>query len=283
MIAILGGLGAAAAWALSTLCSSRSSRLIEPVSVVAWMMLVGLVITVPAAALSGVPARLGPGSGAWLAAAGVGNVVGLVLTYRALRIGQVALVAPLVSTEGAVAAVIALVAGEPLAAGVAFTLAVIVAGVWMASAPDRNRTADPASHPTAAIVLAIAAALSFGASLYTTARAGAELPVSWVVLSARAIGVVALALPLALTGRLELTRPAVPLVVASGLCEVLGFYAYTTGSRHDIAVASVLASQVGGLAALGGYFAFGERLTRKRTLGVCTMLAGVAVLSALRA
>jgi len=293
VIAILGGLGAAAAWALSTLCSSRSSRLIDPASVVAWMMLVVLLITVPAAALSGVPARLGPGSGAWLAASGVGNVLGLVLTYRALRIGQVALVAPLVSTEGAVAAVIALIAGEPLAAGVAFTLAVIMAGIWMASAPDgpraaasapsRSLTSETPAHPTEATVLAMAAALAFGVSLYATARAGAELPVSWVVLSARAIGVVTLALPLALTRRLEITRPAVPLVVASGVCEVLGFYSYTTGSRHGIAVAAVLASQVGGLAALGGYLAFGERLSRKRTFGVCTMLAGVAVLSALRA
>ena len=283
MIAILGGLGAAVAWALSTLCSSRSSRLIDPASVVAWMMLVGLVITVPLAALSGVPSRLGPGSAAWLAASGVGNVVGLVLTYRALRIGQVALVAPLVSTEGAVAAVIALIAGEPLAPGVAITLAAIVAGIWVASAPDRAHTPDTASHPAEAIVLAMAAALAFGASLYATARAGAELPVSWVVLSARAIGVVALAPPLALTRRLELTRSAVPLVVASGVCEVLGFYSYTTGSRHGIAVAAVLASQVGGLAALAAYFAFGDRLSRKRTLGVCTMLAGVAVLSALRA
>jgi drug/metabolite transporter (DMT)-like permease len=283
VIAILGGLGAAVAWALSTLCSSRSSRLIGPASVVAWMMLVGLVITVPLAALSGVPARLGPGSGAWLVASGVGNVVGLVLTYRALRIGQVALVAPLVSTEGAVAAVIALIAGEPLAPGVAVTLGAIVAGIWVASAPDRSRTAAAVSHPTQAIVLAMAAALAFGASLYATARAGAELPVSWVVLSARAIGVATLALPLAVTGRLELARRAVPLVVASGACEVLGFYSYTTGSRHGIAVAAVLASQVGGLAALAAYFAFGDRLSRKRTLGVCTMLAGVAVLSALRA
>jgi drug/metabolite transporter (DMT)-like permease len=283
VIAILGGLGAAAAWAVSTLCSSRSSRLIDPASVVAWMMLVGLVITVPAAALSGVPARLGPGSGAWLVASGVGNVVGLVHTYRALRIGQVALVAPLVSTEGAVAAVIALIAGEPLAPGVALTLAAIVAGIWVASAPDRSRTAQTAPHPAQAVVLAMGAAMAFGASLYATARAGAELPVSWVVLSARAIGVLTLALPLAITGRLEITRRAAPLVVTSGVCEVLGFYAYTTGSRHGIAVAAVLASQVGGLAALGGYFAFGERLSRKRTLGVCTMLAGVAVLSALRA
>jgi drug/metabolite transporter (DMT)-like permease len=283
VIAILGGLGAAVAWALSTLCSSRSSRLIDPSSVVAWMMLVGLLITVPAAAASGIPGRLGPGSGAWLAASGVGNVVGLVLTYRALRIGQVALVAPLVATEGAVAAVIAVIAGETLAPGVAVTLVAIVVGVWAASAPDRARTPDTAAHPTEAIVLAMAAALAFGVSLYATARAGAELPVSWVVLSARAIGTATLALPLAVTRRLEITRRAVPLVVASGVCEVLGFYSYTTGSRHGIAVAAVLASQVGGLAALAAYFAFGERLSRKRTLGVCTMLAGVAVLSALRA
>lgn len=299
MIAILGGLGAATAWAISTLCSSRSSRLIDPASVVAWMMLVGLLICAPLAALSGVPARLAPGSVAWLATSGIGNVVGLVLTYRALRIGQVALVAPLVSTEGAVAAVLALIAGERLAPGVAVTLVAIVAGVWVASAPDRSRTAAAAPggptaapshptaaaapHPTAAILLAMAAALTFGVSLYATARAGAELPVSWVVLSARAIGTVTLALPLALTRRLQLTRRAVPLIVASSLGEVLGFYSYTTGSRHGIAVAAVLASQVGGLSALGAYFAFGERLSRKRTLGVCTMLAGVAVLSALRA
>ena len=106
---------------------------------------------------------------------------------------------------------------------------------------------------------------------------------SWVVLSARAIGTVALAIPLAISRRLEMTRQAAPLVVTSGVCEVIGFYSYTTGARHGIAVAAVLSSQFGGLAAVAAYFVFGERLSRKRTIGVCTMLAGVAVLSALRA
>jgi drug/metabolite transporter (DMT)-like permease len=300
VIAILGGLGAAVAWALSTLCSSRSSRLIDPLSVVAWMMVVGLVITAPLAALSGVPARLGPGSAAWLATSGIGNVCGLVFVYRALRVGQVALVAPVVSTEGAIAAVIAVIAGESVAPGVALTLLAILGGVWLASAQEQPRPGDelnppgplrPAAEPDAsgapnpysAILFAIAGALTFGVSLYATGRAGAELPVSWVVLSARAIGAVALALPLAVTHRLEITRRAVPLIFTSGVCEVIGFYAYTTGARHGIAVAAVLSSQFGGLAALAAYFLFGERLSRKRTLGVCTMLAGVAVLSALRA
>jgi drug/metabolite transporter (DMT)-like permease len=300
VIAILGGLGAAVAWALSTLCSSRSSRLIDPLSVVAWMMVVGLVITAPLAALSGVPARLDPGSAAWLATSGIGNVCGLVLVYRALRVGPVALVAPLVSTEGAIAAVIAVIAGESVAPGVALTLLAILGGVWLASAQEKPRRGDElnppgplrpeteadasgAPNPYSAILFAVAGALTFGVSLYATGRAGAELPVSWVVLSARAIGAVALALPLAATHRLEITRRAVPLVLTSGLCEVIGFYSYTTGARHGIAVAAVLSSQFGGLAALAAYLVFGERLSRKRTLGVCTMLAGVAVLSALRA
>jgi drug/metabolite transporter (DMT)-like permease len=300
VIAILGGLGAAIAWAISTLCSSRSSRLIHPPSVVAWMMVVGLVITLPLAALSGVPARLDSGSAAWLAISGIGNVAGLVLTYRALRVGQVAIVAPLVSTEGAVAAVIAVIAGESVAPGVALTLLAILGGVWLASVEDAPRPggelqpagalrppADPdtaaAPHPYFAILFAIAAALTFGVSLYATGRAGTEFPVSWVVLSARAFGAVALALPLAITGHLEITRRAAPLVITSGVCEVIGFYSYTTGARHGIAVAAVLSSQFGGLAALAAYFVFGERLSRKRTIGVCTMLAGVAVLSALRA
>ena len=194
MIAILGGLGAAGAWAISTLCSSRSSRLIAPVTVVAWVMLTGLVITAPLAAVRGMPGNLDTSSGAWLALSGVLNVGGLMLAYGALRIGKVALVAPLVSTEGAITAVIAVFAGESLAPAVGVTLALIVAGVCLAGlppseAPLADRLSADGGQPdwsrhTEATLLALAAAVAFGASLYATARAGAVLPVAWVALSA---------------------------------------------------------------------------------------------------
>jgi drug/metabolite transporter (DMT)-like permease len=283
MIAILGGLGAAAAWALSTLCSSRSSRLIEPASVVAWVMLVGLLITGPVAAARGVPANLDGASAAWLALAGAGNVAGLVLAYRAMRIGQVSLVGPLVSTEGAVAAVIALAAGESLAPAVGATLGVVAAGVCLAAVPaDDPSGASRTRHPQT-VSLAVAAALAFGASLYATARAGSTLPVVWVVLSARLIGTLALALPLLVARRLRLTRGALPFVVTSGICEVAGFYSYTSGARHGIAVAAVLSSQFGALAAVGAYVLFRERLSRLQLVGISAVLVGVALLSALRA
>jgi drug/metabolite transporter (DMT)-like permease len=283
MLAILGGLGAAAAWAVSIMCSSRSSRMIEPMAVVAWVMLVGLVISAPLATVTGVPSNLHGAPLVWLTLAGVGNVAGLIVNYAALRIGQVSLVAPIVSTEGAIAAVISVFAGQSLEVSVALTLLVIAVGVGLASIPSPDAAVqDAARHPTA-VFLAALAAVSFGASLYATGRAGAALPASWVVLSARLVGTVALALPLALTGRLRLTRPAVPLVVASGVCEVAGFYSYTFGSRHGLAIAAVLSSQFAVLALAASYALFGERLSRVQLTGVCCVIVGVAALSGLQA
>ena len=283
MIAVIGGLGAALAWAASTLCSSRSSRLAEPASVVAWVMIVGLIITLPVAAIEGVPARLDASSGAWLIASGAGNVAGLAMAYRALRVAHVSLIAPLVSTEGAVAAVIALVAGETLPPLTAAMLAVIAVGIFMAAVSRAPATPTHLPGSSRALLLAGLAALCFGFGLYSTARAGADLPSAWVVLSPRVIGVLGLALPLAIRGRLRLTRRVFSLVVVSGVAEVLSFYSYTAGSRHGIAVAAVLSSQFAALAALGGYLLFGERLERLQLAGVLTVLAGVAVLSASQA
>lgn len=284
MIAVLGGLGAAAAWALSTLCSSRSSRILDPRAVVAWVMLLGLLITLPLAALRGVPSQLDGSAGAWLLLAGGGNVTGLVFIYRALRVGKVALVAPLASTEGAIAALIALAAGESLAPTVGVTLGVIAVGIALSAMPATGHSLPPASgRPPRVVLLALLAAATFGASLYATGRAAAELPSPWVVLSARLIGVLALAAPLACRRRLPLPRRALPLVVIAGVCEVLGFYSYTAGARHGIAVTAVLSSQFASLAALAGYLVLGERLSRVQLLGVCTVIVGVALLSGLRA
>jgi drug/metabolite transporter (DMT)-like permease len=92
-----------------------------------------------------------------------------------------------------------------------------------------------------------------------------------------------LSLPLALRGRLRLPVRVFWLVCVSGVCEVLGFYSFTTGARHGIAITAVLASQVAVLSTLGGYVLFRERLGRTQLAGVASVVAAVAVLSALRA
>jgi len=282
VIAILGGLGAAACFAASTLCSSRSSRMIDPGSVLAWVMLFGSIATLPAVLLAGPPPDVSTLDLGWLATVGVGNSLGLLLAYRALRIGKVGLVAPVVSTEGAIAAVLAVVAGEGLGPGTGALLALISAGVFVAAiSPDSDDVLG--RRESRAIGYAIAAACSFGLSLYAMARAGADLPVAWILVPARLAGVVLFAAPLAATGRLQLTRRALPLVIGTGATEVLGVVSYVLGARHGIAVTSVLASQFATISVVVAYLLFRERLTGLQTLGVAATVIGVGALSAVQA
>jgi drug/metabolite transporter (DMT)-like permease len=144
----------------------------------------------------------------------------------------------------------------------------------------RWRSGGGSGEPRRATLFAAVAALCFGVSLYGTGRASATLPLIWAVFPARLLGVLGVALPLALTRRLRLTRRALPLVVTAGLCEVFGFASYALGSRHGIAVAAVLASR---FAAVAAYFLFRERLTRIQLTGIVAIALGVAILTAIQA
>lgn len=299
MLAIVGGLGAALVFATVTLCNSRSSRMIGPTQLLSWVMLIGLAIVLPLVVLEGVPDDLDGESGAWLAVAGIGNVVGLLLAYAALRVGKVGIVAPVIATQGAVAAVLAVVAGESIGVAAGVMLAVIAVGVVLAGlagedakeaegdeadapAAPRDPTARALARPHA-ILYALGAAFAIGWSLYATARASIDLPVVWALLPSRVIGVAVVTVPLALRTGLRMTREALPLVLVAGVCEVLGFALFALGARHGIAVSAVLASQFAAVAAVAAYFLFGERLARVQLAGVTLIVAGVGVLSALEA
>jgi drug/metabolite transporter (DMT)-like permease len=280
MTAILGGLGAAVAWASTTLCSSRSSRMVGAASVVAWTALVGLAITIPLLVAAGDP-HLGSHEIVLLAIGGVGNIAGLLLSYSALREGKVGLVTPIVSAEGAIAAAIALAGGDTIETGTLIALAVVTVGVVLAGAARGEDHAD--GRNMAPIVLAVGASLSFGVSLYATGRIGHTLPVAWAVLPPRIVGVLVVAIPLIAAQRLQLTRRALPLVVASGCTEVAGFAAFAAGARRDVAIAAVLASLFGAIAALTARVLFAERLTRPQMIGVTVTVAGVVALGLLQA
>jgi drug/metabolite transporter (DMT)-like permease len=260
------------------LAAARGSRLIDPRSLLATVMTVGLVITLPAAFAAGTP-HIGARSGVWLAVSGLGNVLGLLLNYSALRIGKVGMVAPITSTEGAVAAVIAVFSGESLSLGTGVMLAVIAGGVALAANAPSGETR---AHEVRAALFAGGAALSFGASLYATGKVGQDLGVAWAALPPRAVGVAVLALPLALSGRWHMTRSALPYAVVGGTFEVVGFVSYAFGARHGLAVAAVLASQFAGFAVVVAYFFLRERLTHVQVVGVAAIVVGVSILSALR-
>jgi drug/metabolite transporter (DMT)-like permease len=89
------------------------------------------------------------------------------------------------------------------------------------------------------------------------------------------------AAPLVARRGLALTRPAIPLVLLAGACEVAGFGLYSVAARDQIAVAAVLSSQFAAFAALGAFLVFGERLTTPQRIGLGVIGLGVATLAAL--
>jgi drug/metabolite transporter (DMT)-like permease len=244
-------------------------------------MLVGLVVVVPPLAAAGRPHGIGARELGWLAISGAGNVGGLFFVYAAYRVGKVSIISPIASTEGAIAALAAVVEGEHLGVRTAVLLALIVVAVVLASRGE-DRT-SPGAHTARASALAGGAALCFGASLFATGRVSQTLPLAWALLPPRLLGVIAVSLPLAARRRLAVVRPAVPYVVVAGLCEVAGFASYSFGARHGIAVAAVLASQFAAFAVVGSFVVFHERLRRLQVAGIGGVVVCVAVLSALRA
>src|SRR4051794_3049942 len=165
MWAILGGLGAAVCWSVTTLTAARASRLIGSPATLAWVMLTGFVVVAPVAAAQGKPDGLDRGTLTWLAVAGAGNILGLLLVYTGLKIGKVGVVAPISSAEGAVAAVIAVAAGEHLGVWTSLALGVIAVGVVLAARPPKEVAEEGGDDPRAAF-FGLGAACLFGAGLY---------------------------------------------------------------------------------------------------------------------
>lgn len=311
MIAIVGGLGAAILWALATVASSRSSRMLGSRVVLAWIMIVGTVIGVPIALATPLPTTLAPETPFLLLLAGLCYSGGLYAAYRALTVGKVSIVAPIVATEGGVAALIAVALGDPLAASAGILLALIAVGVVLSSieparpvvpAGDFELEADVLDGPLTApgpvaptiaeldaavlarrtrlaVVLSVVAALVFGVGLVASGKAAVLVPPIWVALSARFVGLAIVLLPLVLQRRLTMTRAALPLVLLSGTGEILGSTLSAWGATDSIAIVAVLGSQFAAIAAVIAFLLFGERLSRTQVLGVVLIVGGVTALA----
>jgi drug/metabolite transporter (DMT)-like permease len=278
-------------------------------------MVVGVIIALPVAIVSPPPDTLAPGTLVLLGIAGVCYVIGLQCTYAGLRIGKVSIVAPIVATEGAVAAVIAIALGDSVGVTAGLMLAAIAIGVVLSTLePGRTDVAagdfdvvidalddSPPAHvsrpfdPTVrtatgerpidtrrATLFAVGAALFFGVGLVASGRAALLVPVAWVALSARLVGVFVVVIPLVAQGRLRLTRVALPLVVLAGAGEVLGSMLSAWGSRESIPITAVMGSQFAAFAAVAAFLFFGERLGRLQTIGVVVIVAGITALAALQ-
>jgi drug/metabolite transporter (DMT)-like permease len=188
-------------------------------------------------------------------------------------------VAPIGATEGAFAAIMAVVLlDEQLTPGVSAALIVVTAGIVLVT--FHGRLADIHPRPS---LYALVAAFIFGFGLVASSKAGAAIGPLWTILVARLVGCLLIALPLFLSGRLRVPdRLPLGMAVYSGVGEVVGFVGYIRGSQSSIAVCAVIAAQYAAVAAIGAYLAFGERLNRLQVMGGVVLMAGIAAVAAIR-
>ncbi len=276
MTAVIAGLTVAVIWTVGTILSARASREVGAPSALAGVMLVGLVATVPLLLV----APPGPADPSpyipWLLLAGGGNLVGLLLGYTALTRGNVSVAAPITATEGAIAATIAILAGEPVTAMLIVALTVVVVGVILTAwGPEGDAAAGRPGGPVF-LAMVIGSALLFGISLYAVGNASQSVPGAWVVASGRILGTLFVALPLILTGRFRMTRAVLPVVVVCGLAEVVGFLTIAWGAQESIAITAVLSSQFAVIVPLVSMVVFKERMLRHQLVGAALTGLGVA-------
>ena len=277
-MSILFGLLTALFFAAGTLASSRLVRMIGPLSAIAGMMMVGLVIITPMIFINGVPEKLNATNATWLIVGGLGNLCGLLLAYAAFRIGKVGVVAPILCTEGAIAATISGLAGESIAPIVIFLLLLIVGGVVLAAiAPDPVPVEN--EQPLKAALIATTGAIIFGIGLFATGKISGELPLEWILLPARIVTLICIAIPLLLLRKFRMTRPAAPLILLAGVAEIFGYAAYTTGAAQSVAITAVLASLFAPISAVAAYLLFRERLGRQQVIAVVVIVTGVVTLT----
>ncbi len=270
-LTILLGLASAVCWGAPDVWLAQAARSVGPLAVLFGSLLIGVVALSPGAAFVDPPEWTTRGV---LLGVGVGalSAVAYVIGFQAFREGAVAIVAPIIACEGAVAAVFAIAAGERLGPLVAVFLPLAVVGVVLA--------AMGRGGGKAAVLPAVSAAVLWGGILVLSVPVADDLGVYWGFMLIRVTALL-VTLPFALVTGAATAWLREPLKVAAwGLCDSAAYLLFVTAAdRGPVAVASVLAAQFATVAVVAGMLS-GERPLRRQRIGIALVIVAVSGIAA---
>jgi drug/metabolite transporter (DMT)-like permease len=210
--------------------------------------------------------------------AGLGGGSGLAAFYKALSLGTMSIVSPVVACGAVVPFAISIATGERPSGVAMLGAGMALAGAVLASSEER-RSAVP--DRVRSIVLAVLAAVALGLFTYFLGLGSREgSPLSTLV-GARIGSLSFLLLLAAVRGeRIGVGRSWLLPVAAVGLCDVAANVLFALASGHGLlSLVAVLGSLYPVVTVLLAHVVLGERLTRFQIGGVAVALAGVAALS----
>jgi drug/metabolite transporter (DMT)-like permease len=281
---VLFGLGAALVWGAADFYARLSSERIGARRTLFWMqvlgaLMTGLLLCVPALRPHALPAP----ELALAVAIGALNALGGLLLYRSLEIGTVSLVSPVSSTFAAIAAVLAIGAGERPTSAQIGGLLLAALGVVGAAIPPRVETAPPGSAHASrrGVGLAALAAVSWGLSFFALRYVVGPLGSVFPVFISRVTSMTLIFIgSRALSKPLEPPRGALHFVAAIALFDSAAFVLYNLGVATALtAVVAVLSSLYSAVTVVLAFIFLRERLSRMQWTAVVVILAGVGLVS----
>ncbi len=222
-------------------------------------------------------------TGSLVSAAALGPVavVAYMGFYKALELGPISIVSPIVSAFGAVVVLLALlVLGDSLTAVQAFGCGLVLSCVVVASIETSGTDRAGATG----IALSLVACLAFGLYLFLQGELADELGWLLPILVSRVVAVLMLgALLAAMPGdepRDKLGLAGVAGCAATGALEASAYLFFNRGAEiGEIALTGAAVSAYPVIPILVGLFALHERVARHQLVGVAGVLAGMVVLA----
>jgi len=273
VLSVTFGLATALQWGICALALRPAAREISSQTFAFWFAAYNTVIlAVPGAILI---AQHGLSTEVVLIglAAGVAELVALLAYARALEIGDLVTVAPLISLEGAFAAVLGIIAGATVSGLSGIALALCVIGGLLLGLPGGLRIRAPGA------AFAVAAAGAFGVMLWLIGSTHTNTLVLLLVLNAFIFVVLGAVYARELHPTRTSPRSHIMLLIAAAL-NLGGLLTYAYGARHgSLPVAAVLAAQFAVPAVIGGLILLKEKLTATQGGGAVALLIGVSLLA----
>lgn len=278
MTAIVLALAASGVWGVADFFAGVKSRSHGVLTVLVVGQMAGLMLAalLVAAAWNAPEQRI-----LFAVPAAVAGTVGLAAFLRAMAVGAISVVTPLVALSAAVPVVFGVATGDDLSWAQTGGIGLAVGGAVL-TALERRPGGGGGRTLGAGVGLAIMAAFAFG-FYFPFMHAAAEDDALWAVLAFRLTSS-SLVVGALLISRTRLTvrsaAAAIPLVLI-GFGDVIGIAFFAAASRSGlVSVVSVLSSLYPVVTVLLAAAILHERLVRVQWAGVAAVLFGVALISA---
>lgn len=286
------GLTAALCWGVSDVTASVASRRTGAFGVVLGFHVLATAALLVLAAATGALGDVTLGDLPAFGGLGALGAAAYVAFYRALAIGPISIVSPVVSGYAAVTVVLALVVlGERLSALEALGVVVAFAGVVLVST-DLRRVGRIERTAALGLLLAIVAMVALGGFVFGLAYYAEEMGWLLPLLLGRGLATVALAvfagaerrlparvrLPRGVAFRAWPRRVLLWVAIVAAL-DTAGYATFNVGVGHaDTAIVATFSSPYAVVPILAGVLLLAERPAPVQWLGIALVVAGLVVL-----